>query len=208
MAFKRILPLVTASLFAFSANIHATPLVVSLSGVFSSPAGNQTDQLWSPNKTWAISFNLDSNPVAGNTDLLGFDAPFSHFTYTLNGSGLAVSPSFIRFSTAGNLGLFTLFFGPESGYLKGNPIPEFAFQGPQAFSGTTTSPVFSAGSYRVSDWTYSDALNYDENTSPASVVTLAPTPEPSTALLFGLPLLSLAFVRVRRLIHQKSISSK
>ncbi len=200
MALKRILLVLAASVFTLSGLARASTLAVSVSGQFSSPQGNQASQLWAPNAKWSLSFATNSNPSVSNTDLLGFDAPFSQFSYQLNGSNVAAAPTSIRFATAGNLGLFTLFFGPESGYSNGNPIPEFSFEGPQAFSGLTTLPTLLAGSFNVSRWTYSDAVNYDDNTSPASVVTLAPVPEPATLWLLGMSGVALGFVRVRRYV--------
>jgi hypothetical protein len=138
----------------------ASTLTMSVSGQFG--PGVSADQLAAPNALWALSFTVDSNPAAANSDALGFDAPFSAFTYMLSGSAVAVSPGEIRFFTSANGGLFTIFFGPETGFLNGMPIPEFSFSGGQVFSGTTASPTVIPGSYPVSDVIYSDAINFDD----------------------------------------------
>ena len=203
MALKRILPVLTVLVFTLPGLAHASTLLVSVSGQFSSPSGNQVSQLWAPNATWSLSFDVESNPTASNTNTVGFDAPFSDFSYELNGSGVAASPASIRFATTGGLGLFTLFFGPESGYSNGNPIPEFSFEGLQAFSNTVTSPVLSPGSFQVSDWTYSDAVNYDENTSPASIVTLTAVPEPADFWLLGISGLAFGILQIQRILNRK-----
>ena len=200
MAFTRTLRLLAASFLGLSGLVHASTLTVSASGKFSSPAGNQAGQLWAPNATWAFSFNVNSSQAVTNTTAVSFDIPVSQFTYTLNGVSVATAASFITFDTSSNLGLFTLYFGPESGYLNGSPIPEFLFEGAQAFSGTTASPTFSAGTFAETEWIYSDAVNYDANNAPTGVVTLTATPEPASGLLIALPLIALAFSRVRRSI--------
>jgi len=124
---------------------------------------------------------------------------------------VAVTPEEIRFATNSNLGLFTVYFGPETGFMNGMPIPIFSFEGDQAFSGTTTSPMILTGSYPVSDVTYSDALNYDDEGSSGSPVTISassqppvpgPVPEPSSG---SLPLTGLAVLyagaRTRKFAH-------
>jgi hypothetical protein len=78
----------------------------------------------------------------------------------LNGANVAVAPASIRFYNNAAGGLFTLFFGPESGFLNGQPIPELSFEGDQAFTGALSNPTFASGSFSVGDWTYSDALNF------------------------------------------------
>ena len=136
---------------------------------------------------------MDSNPVASNVDQLGFDAPFTDFTYSLNNSVVAASPASIRFSTDSDLGLFTVFFGPESGFSNGVPIPEFSFQGAQLFSGSTANPTLLPGTYPVSEFIYSDAVNYDDHVPANFNVTVAnvnvPEPSQMVALVLGLVLI-------------------
>jgi YD repeat-containing protein len=173
---------------------------ITVSGQFGS--GLSADQLAAPDALWALSFDVDANPAAANPDMFGFDAPFSDFSYMLNGSAVAVSPGEIRFFTSADGGLFTIFFGPETGFNNGMPIPEFSFSGEQVFSGTTASPTLIPGSYPVSDVTYSDALNFDDEGASGTVtITVAQStvPEPSTLwlVLLGMVLILPALSRHR-----------
>ena len=157
----------------------ASSLNVSVTGQFSSSV--TASQLASPNGTFSVSFDVAGNPTATNTDLLGFDSSFAGFSYQLNGANVAATPESIRFATASNLGLFTLFFGPESGFdSNGVAIPELSFAGAQIFSGSTTSPTIVPGSYAVASWNYSDAANFDQHSTSSSVVlVVTAVPEPS-----------------------------
>jgi hypothetical protein len=162
----------------------AETLLVSTSGVFGSSV--TTGQLTGPNQSWAMAFDVDGNPAATNTDSFGFDAPFSNFSYLLNGSPVAASPESIRFYTDPDGGLFTIFFGPEAGFSNGLPIPEFSFSGNSVFSETTTNPSILPGSYPISDALYSDAINFDDEgaSGTVSITTSASTvPEPCSFLL-------------------------
>jgi hypothetical protein len=166
---------------------RGSTLDVSVSGQFG--AGVTDDSMAAPGESWSITFDVDSNPVAGNPDALGFDATFSNFTYMLNGSAVAVSPAEIRFYTTTGGGLFTLFFGPETGFNNGIPLPEFTFSGGQVFSGTPANPTILAGGYPISDVLYSDSINYDDEGASGSVAilsvpTMTSSPEPSTLWLF------------------------
>jgi hypothetical protein len=179
--------------------VTASPLTVSVSGQFG--AGVTADQLAAPDGTWALSFDVDSNPAAANTDMFSFDAPFSDFSYLLNGSAIAVSPESSRFFTSDDGGLFTLFFGPETGFFDGMPIPEFSFSGDQVFSGTPDVPTILPSSYPVTDVTYSDAINFDDEGASGTVTisAAAPTtvPEPSSFALVSI-IVAVTFLAARR----------
>jgi hypothetical protein len=119
----------------------------------------------------------------------------------LNGGSVAATPQFIRFYTNAGGGLFTLFFGPETGFSNGQPIPEFTFSGNQVFSGTTASPIILTGSYPVSDALYSDAPNYDDEGASGTVVVSAQqttVPEPSETMVILVVLTLLLPTAVRR----------
>ena len=167
--------------------------MVSVSGQFSNVSQAATP-LWAPNGTWALSFDVNSSPTVTYPTTLSFDPQVSNFTYSLNGKSVAATLNYATFFTTNNSGLFSLYF-------NGSSAPEFDFSGAQAFSGTTSSPTFSAGTYAVTGWDFTDSTGtYDSKAAPSSVVTLAPVPEPSSLMLLGLPMFSLAFERVRRLL--------
>jgi len=194
----------TRLLFAFIVSglastwvLNANTVLVSVSGQFAS-TGVTADQLAAPNATWSMSFDVNNPPQETNVSSTGFDTTFTGFSYTLNGTSVSASPQNIRFFTAGGSqdGLFTVYFGPESGFQNGNPIPEFEFLGPQLFTGSTSSAAFSTGSFTGTEWIYSDVSNYDDHVT-STVVRLAAVPEPSTLPLFALPLGLIFFGRSR-----------
>ncbi len=202
---KSKLPLLTLWL-GVSACGFASTLVISVGEQFSSSV--TPTPLASPSGSWTMSFDVNSTPAATNTDPFGFDAPFANFSYHLNGVPVAMSPESIRFATDANLGLFTVYFGPESGYdSNGNAIPEFSFLGSQVFSGSTTTPAIVPGNYAVDSWTYSDNLNYDNHPSALGTVSiiLATIPEPSTGGLFTLLVFGCLIVVVRAKISKAAL---
>jgi RHS repeat-associated protein len=186
-------------LFLWTVSARADTLTVSVSGQFG--ADVLADQTAAPSQTWGISFAVDSNPSAANTDPFSFDAPFTGFSYLLDGVPVAVTPDSIRFFDSADGGLFTVFFGPETGFMNGMPIPEFSFSGDQVFSGMAASPTILPGSYPVSDVTYSDALNYDDEGASGTVAISggwATVPEPSSIWLFLMPACLALFAGRRR----------
>ena len=194
---KRIcFKLITSAIsLAFAACVGASPLEFSTSGHFSSTVS--ASQLTAPGAAWSLSFALNSQPMTINAGTDGFDAPFSQFSYDLAGLPVAATPSSIRFYGSSNGGLFTVFFGPESGHdSSGMFIPEFVFSGPQLYSGTTQNPALSAGSYAVSEILYTDNTNYDDQLNPASAISVAnaglATPEPASLALFSAMLMVFA----------------
>ena len=169
--------------------VRAASLQFSASGQFGSAV--TPTQLSGPDATWNLSFVVDSNPAAGNVDQSGFDAPFTDFIYSLNNSVAAASPASIRFYPASNLGLFTVFFGPESGFSNGAPIPEFSFEGAQLFSGSTTNPTLLTGTYPISEFIYS--ANFSLMVANVNV------PEPSQLIASLLGLILVGFSQTSRL---------
>jgi hypothetical protein len=190
--FRFLLPLTIAALVATTAG--AAPITISVSGQFPSSI-TAVPPLAAPNATFSISFVVDSNPTPSNMTSTGFDAPFSGFSYRLNGAPVGSTAQFIRFFTASDNGLFSVFFGPESGFMNGIPIPIFEFQGPQLFTGTTSAPVFGFGTVQTTGWTYSDAQNF---ASPSGNLPVTATPEPSSLFLSGAGLGAALFGVVRR----------
>ena len=166
---------------------RAAPVSISTSGAFSS--SDTANALAVPGGRWTLSFTLDNPPAVSNAGLDGFDAPFSAFSYSVNGSSMGASPQTIRFLGAPSDGLFTLFFGPESGMdSNGKLIPEFSFTGPQIYTGSNQNPTFTPGSFAVAQFLYTDGVNYDNQVSPGATVLVSgssttATPEPPSAYL-------------------------
>ncbi len=199
-----------AALLGTAALSHAAPITIQTTGTFSS--SDTQNALASPGAPWQLSFTADNQPAATNIGTDGFDLPFSNFAYTLNGQTVAASPDSIRLYGAANNGLFTVFFGPESGVdASGGFIPEFTFSGPQLFSGFPANPMISSGSYSVSEWLYTDSMNYDDQLHPGTAVTVGAgtaTPEPaSVALVFSGFLLAYGYRRLgaSRAIHLSEV---
>ena len=179
---RHLLPILMTAFLASCELANASTLVVSASGQFSN-TDVSAPPLETPGGIFAFRFTVDSNPVVSNVSPSGFDVSFTNFVYQLNNAPVNVAPDAIRFFTAANGGLFTLFFGPESGFVNGVPIPEFEFRGPQAFTGTTAAPIIPIGNSTVSSWTYSDARNFDSRSTPTVTVSVSPAPEPSSVFL-------------------------
>ncbi len=75
--------------------------------------------------------------------------------------------------------------------MNGVPVPEFSFQGAQLFSGSTANPTLLASTYPVSEFIYSDAVNYDDHLLANFSLSVTNVPEPSqwAALVLGLALI-------------------
>jgi hypothetical protein len=170
----------------------AAPVYVSAGGQFAS--SDTAGPLVAANGLFTFQFALDTNPNPLAVTPLGFDVPFSFFSYTLNGSAVSVSPSEIRLNTAANGGLFDIFFG------TGINAPELSFQGVQAFFGTPAAPSISLGNYSILSWTYSDGSNYDTQSPSSRTVSVSAVPEPSSTLLFACGLIALSAGTLRRSI--------
>jgi len=171
---------------------NAATIFVSVSGQFG--AAIPSDPYAAPGASWFLGFNVDDHPAVTNADTLGFDARLSNLTYRLNGSAVSLPASALRFFNIANLGLFTIFFGPEAGFFSdGTAVPEFSFEGPQTFAGTTAVPVLSLGQFPVSSWEYSDSLVFDSHPSGGITIGIATAPEPATFWLLAVPVLFFAY---------------
>ncbi len=190
----------------FTGVASASTLAVSTSGSFGT--ADTVTSLTAPGASWAFSFNVNSQPVTSNTLASSFDVAFSNFNYKLNGTSVSETPSSIRFYDGSSQGLFTVFFGPESGILNnGNYTPEFSLYGPQLYTGTIASPTLLAGSFPVSESIFSDMANYDDQVSPGSfaLVSAVTTPEPAT---LGLLSVALMFAGALRFWRSRSESMR
>ncbi len=187
-------------LLLVAASAKAAPLTVTTSGRFDAAITPTT--LASPGAIWRLSFNIDRRPAAFNAGLDGFDAPFDAFQYTLNGTPVGSVPESIRFLSAANAGGFTLFFGPETGVgANGDFIPELSVFSPQLWTGTPQQPAFAPSTNTVSEWLYTDDVNFDDQPSPGTSVTVSAVsavPEPTTLILVGVAIATATWIKTRR----------
>jgi hypothetical protein len=153
---------------AFASNV-----VVSDSGTFASGVPNTTES--APGETWSFSFSVNSNPAVSNVVLgQNFDTSFSNFTYTLNGSPVATSPTELTWYSTPLGGLIDLTFADGVLSIYGN----------QAYSGSEASPTILPGAYPV-DNTQSFFQDNYFNSGAIYASPLTISPEPSTFLLLG-----------------------
>jgi hypothetical protein len=169
----------------------ADTLLVSASGQFSS-SDVADSPLVTAGGVFSLSFVVDTSPtpLADSVTLDSFDVPVEDFSYELNNSPVSVTPSEITFFTLADGGLFQVNIG--SGFTG----EAFDFEGDQAFSGTTTAPVFTIGQFAISTWTYTDPVNFDLETPASGSVFIAP--EPSTLLLISSGLVALVGRKFRK----------
>lgn len=177
---------------------HAdTVITYSDSGTFSASTPSDAFGFSAPNETWVLSFEADSNPAVSDVGMGGFSFAFSDFSYSLNGSPVAISPTFIRFFSGTNGGGWEVCF---NGTTNATCTEGFATDGPQMYSGMTSAPTLSLGAFTsTAVGTFVGGTTYSE---PNNIMQAAAVPEPSTALLTltGVALLAL---RGRRLYWRR-----
>src|SRR5262249_21159713 len=130
----------------FAASAAAGTILISSGGTFNNPS-TPSSAFSGPNEPWNFSFLVDSNPVVSNVTLggfAGFDAAFSNFSYLLNGSPVAITPTFIHFTSAANQGMFEICFIPACNPTTGGG---FSFVGPQMYSGSESAPTILTGNF-------------------------------------------------------------
>lgn len=154
---------------------------VTATGMFS--AGDTPDTFVAPGDTFSLSFLVNTNPILTSSDytLNSFDVPVSSFTYSLDGVPVSLTPG----ETPDDITFYTLANG--GGFEVDFPSAEFLFGGDQMFSGPTSAPVFSTGSFPGTSWTFLDTNNVDTGTGRVAI-----TPEPSfmPILLCGIAILA------------------
>jgi hypothetical protein len=129
---------------AVPSGVLAGTLTVASAGIFSNGVPVST---WSaPSTSWSFNFNISDTPVVSNANSVGFDVPFSNFSYFVGGAQIAVTPGRIRFFTGNAGGLLTVNL-VDGGTPDGIPDTGFVYSGDQAFIGSTSSPTVSAGTY-------------------------------------------------------------
>jgi hypothetical protein len=150
------------------------------SGTFSS--STPSSDFSGPSETWSFSFDADTNPAVSDTGMGGFSFAFSDFSYSLDGSPVAITPTFIRFFSGTNFGGFAICF---DGTTFGTCSEGLATDGPQMYTGTPSAPTLIPGTFLQDGF----GVIVDSNTYGEPNTTLQATstvPEPSTLLLTGI----------------------
>jgi hypothetical protein len=125
--------------------VHAGTISYSDSGTFA--ASTSSSAFSGPGETWSFSFQVDTNPIPVEFGNGGFDLPFTNFSYTLNGSPVAITPTAIRFFTGFNGGGFFVCFIEACG--NGN-FPSglgTGFDWPQMYTGPNSAPTLTSGAF-------------------------------------------------------------
>lgn len=182
---KLLLPVLTLCCWAPA---HADTISYTASGTFSASTPSST--FTGPSETWAFSFQADSNPVVLEFGNGGFNFGFSDFTYFLNGSPVAITPTFIRFFSPTNGGGFAICF---NGTTFQNCTDDFVtgFSAPALYTGPTSAPTLLPGAFTMGVGVTVNSVGFD-----AGNTTLQATPEPSTLLTLAAGLLALGLLRL------------
>ena len=169
----------------------ASPLLVTAAGTYDSVT--PVSFFTAPSEIWSLSFLIDSNPSISSSSFgVYFSPAFSDFTYSLNGSSVAITPDQIAFwagpaDTPFILSLSICWNGP----CAGGTDEGMAFDTSQLYTGSEFSPTIVPGVYPTSEFFIDNGPSYRE---PNTSLTIASTPEPSAFLLSALGLILLASV--------------
>lgn len=171
---------------------HADIITYTDSGTFSASTPSNSFGFSAPSETWAFSFQAVTNPAVSDTGMGGFSFAFSDFRYLLDGSPVAITPTFIRFFSGTNGGGFAICF---DGTTFATCSEGLATDGPQMYTGTPTAPTLIPGTF-VQDGlgVILDSITYGEpNTTLVGIAS-----EPSTLLTLAIALLALGGLRLSR----------
>jgi hypothetical protein len=168
---------------------QADTISYSASGTFS--GATPTSAFSAPGETWSFSFTADSNPAVLEFGNGGFDFAFSNFTYSLNGSPVAIAPTAIRFFTAANGGGFFICFVQPCGM---GVFPNgLTAGGPQLYTGPNSAPTLLPGPFISLPFAVAvNSIGYGE----ANITLQASVPEPSTLLMLAAGLLGFVGLRL------------
>jgi hypothetical protein len=185
------------AVFAFTAlSAHASTILYTDGGTFS--PGTESSEFSGPSETWAFHFEADSNPVPSDFGAGGFSFPFFDFGYSLDGSPVAITPTFTRFFSLHNGGGFLICFTGTTTATCTNGL-ESPFDQPQLYTGMTSAPTLSTGTFAVDFGvvvTSGGITNAFDEGAPTLHATAVP--EPSTWLTLATGLLALGGRRLRR----------
>ena len=175
---------------------HAGVIAYSEGGTFAASAPSSPYS--APGETWAFSFLANSNPVVISYGNGGFDFAFTHFSYWLNGSPVAITPSAIRFFTAANGGGYFICLGPlpcGNGVFP-NGLGTGGFT-PQLYSGPNSAPTLLTGTFSFS-YGVGVVVNSVGADAGSTSMVASPVPEPSAFISLSTGLLALGGLHLRR----------
>ncbi len=178
---------------------HADIITYSDSGTFSASTLSDALAFSGPSETWAFSFQADTQPAVSDIGMGGFDFTFSDFSYSLNGSPVSITPTFIRFFSAPNGGGFEICFNGTTAGSCTDALATPIFPGsPQMYTGATSAPTLIPGGFTTG--AFDVLVNANPFTQPNTTVlaTVTGVPEPSTLWSVGAVLLALGGRRLYR----------
>jgi PEP-CTERM motif-containing protein len=163
---------------------QAGTILYTDNGTFS--AATSSSAFSGPSESWAFSFEANRNPTVISYGNGGFDFAFSNFSYDLNGSAVAITPTFLRFFAGHNGGGLMICF-------NGTTVPNCTeglispFNWPQLYTGPNSAPTMLTGAF-----TGDLGVIASPNGGDAGVSTLVATavPEPSTLMTLAAGLLA------------------
>jgi hypothetical protein len=163
-----------ALLLLFAGGLSASTLLVTADGTFSGTT--PTTSFSVAGESWSLSFEVNSNPVVLSSEAgVDFSPSFTDFTYTLDGSPVAITPADIQFYSGGHYGLMNVCFAPACGN-NTNPTNGIEIEGLQAYSGPESSPTIDTGVYTTASLgAYVGSSDYGMSNS---TVTISTVPEP------------------------------
>ncbi len=170
---------------------HANTIFYSDSGTFT--ASTPSSDFTAPSETWSFEFQANSNPVVSEFGMGGFDFAFSDFSYSLDGSPVAITPTFIRFFSAANGGGFAVCFDGTTEATCADGLGTGFFT-TQMYSGPTSAPTLLPGPFDLDE--FGGVANSVGFNLPNTTVQATETPEPSTLLPLAAGLLALSVRRV------------
>jgi hypothetical protein len=178
---------------------HASTILYTDSGTFTASTPSDSFGFSGPSETWAFSFEADTQPTVSNFGMGGFDFAFSDFSYSLDGSPVSITPTFIRFFSAPNGGGFEVCFNGTTVASCTDGLGTLIFPGsPQMYTGDTSAPELIPGAFTTA--AFGVAVSSNGYTESNTTVLATETPEPSMLLPLAAGLLALG---VRRACWRK-----
>jgi hypothetical protein len=191
------------SLMLVAIPASADLLQVAVSGTFDQYP--PVTEVSSPFTTWAITFDIDSQPTVASSDPDDdFYAPGSNLAFDLNGvavSGVSLDGDVYFDTTTLDTGMVISVKDSD------NDMVDFRTKGPLLFSGDTANPEILTGTFdpqssfalfQLSDETQISSTA-DINEGPITITDLSAVPEPRANLLLGTVLAGFAFLLRRRI---------